>query len=353
MQNNASTDRKLGIALVGLGHYSEEQLAPALQETKLCKLAGLVSGNMAKAKIWAKKYDIPQNNIYLYDHFDEIAYNPMIDIVYVVLPNALHAEFTIRAAKAGKHVICEKPMATTVEDCERMINACRDANVQLSIGYRLHFEPHHLEMIRLSQQEVFGKVKKIKACYCFEVGNSRQWRLDKELAGGGALVDIGIYAIQAARYLSGEDPIYLRAGELKVDIEKFNEVEETLFWRMEFPGNVIAECCASYSEQYDRLRVEATNGWFELSPAYSYKGIKGSTTNGPMNFPEVNQQALQMDDFADSILSKRPNRVPGEEGLRDVRIIQAVYESLLSHEKVLVRHTPASNERTFQNARNL
>ncbi len=173
---------KLGIALVGLGQYSSNQLAPALQETKNCYLAGIVTGTPTKADAWKAKYNIPDKNIYNYDTFDQIADNPDIDIVYVVLPNALHAEYTIRAARAKKDVICEKPMATSVEDGQRMLDACRENGVQLAIGYRLHFDPFHQRVMELGQQQVYGKVKSIRAEDSFDITTSRpnRWRLNKE-----------------------------------------------------------------------------------------------------------------------------------------------------------------------------
>ncbi|MEJ7741040.1 MAG: Gfo/Idh/MocA family oxidoreductase [Chitinophagaceae bacterium] len=150
---------------------------------------------------WKKDYDIPDSHIYNYENFDDIKDNPDIDIVYVVLPNALHAEFVVRAAKAGKHVICEKPMAVTVEECDTMIAACTDAGKMLSIGYRLHFDPHNREMVRLGNEQVFGPILKLRA----ENGMSDTdgWRLNKELAGGGPLMDVGIYCVQGARYTTG------------------------------------------------------------------------------------------------------------------------------------------------------
>src|SRR5688572_16433509 len=187
-QNDTPAKKKLGFALVGLGSLSENQIAPALfQKTKLCKLTGLVSGHPDKAKKWAEKYGVPEKNIYDYKSFDQIKNNPDIDVVYVVLPNSMHAEFTIRAAKAGKHVLCEKPMAISVKECDDMIAACKAAGRQLAIAYRLHFEPNNLEMMRLSREKVFGPVDVIEAAAGFRIGDPTQWRLDKTLAGGGSL----------------------------------------------------------------------------------------------------------------------------------------------------------------------
>jgi predicted dehydrogenase len=331
--SNNLTKRKLGIALVGLGNYCEGQLAPALLETQHCYLAGIVTGTPEKARKWKSQYNIPETNIYNYENFDTISDNPAIDIVYVVLPNSMHAEYTIRSAKAGKHVICEKPMAVSVEDCDRMIAACRDANRMLSIGYRLHFEPHNKEMMRLGQQKEYCDFKKLLAENGMD--GTSGWRLNKKLAGGGPLMDVGIYCVQGVRYTTGMEPVAVRAQEgPKRDIETFKEVEESLSFQLEFPGGFIAECNTSYSEHMNLLRAEVSNGWFELSPAYEYSGIKGRTAEGEMEFPEVNQQALQMDDFAHAIQNNRPTPVPGEMGRQDVKILQAIYQAMRTGERV-------------------
>lgn len=322
------------MALVGLGNYATGQLAPALQQTQRCRLAGIVTGTPAKAREWMERYGIPEGNVYNYQTYDRIADNPEIDIVYVVLPNSMHAEYTIRAAGAGKHVICEKPMAISVQECREMIEACERAGVKLSIGYRLHFEPRHQEMMRLGQQEVYGPVKFVEASFSFRIGDPNQWRLRKALAGGGAMMDIGIYAIQGVRYVTGEEPVWVYAREFKTDPEKFAEVDETIVWQMEFPGGAASASTTSYSAYVNRLYAAAPEGWFSVEPAYSYSGLAGRTSAGPMEFPEVNQQALQMDDFASCILEDRESRVSGQEGLRDMQVIEAIYQSIETGRKV-------------------
>lgn len=330
-----NSKEKTGIAIVGLGTYSTEELAPALQETKHCYLAGIVTGSNEKAEKWKKKYSIPEGNVYNYENFNKISENQDIDIIYVVLPNALHAEFVIRAAQAGKHVICEKPMAVTIEDCDRMINTCREAGRLLSIGYRLHFEPHNQEMMRIGKEKVFGDPLKLIAEH--GMSDTKGWRVDKELAGGGPLMDVGIYCVQACRYTLGMEPVAVTAKEgKKTKPEKFKEVEESLSWEMEFPGGIICECKSSYSEQQNILRLESAKGWAELSPAYKYKGIKGKTSESKMDFPQVNQQALQMDDFALAIKNNRPTPVPGEMGKQDVKILQAIYKAMETGERILI-----------------
>lgn len=321
--------KKLGIALVGLGGYAGGQLAPALQKTKNCYLAGIVTGTPAKADAWSKKYDIPQKNIYNYQTFDEIAKNPDIDIIYVVLPVSMHKEYTIRAAKAGKHVICEKPMALNAADCREMIAACKEANRLLSIGYRLHFEPHNQEAMRLGQKQVLGKVTVIETGNGFVyTGDPNAWRLKKALAGGGGLMDMGIYAIQAARYTLGQEPMAVKATQEKTKPDLFKEVDETVFWELKFPGGQKVTGKSSYNNNWGYLRVTAEKGKFDVEPAYGYDGIDGHVNGKQMNLPNIVQQAAQIDDFATCVQLNKMSRVPGEEGEKDMKVIDAIYRSL-------------------------
>ncbi|WP_375434160.1 Gfo/Idh/MocA family protein [uncultured Hymenobacter sp.] len=336
------TGKQLGVALVGLGGYSSGQLAPALQKTKLCKLAGIVTGTPTKATQWKQQYQIPDQNVYDYKTFDRIADNPAIDIIYIVLPVGLHAEYVERAARAGKHVICEKPMATSAADCRRMITAMQKAGKKFSIGYRLHFEPHNQEMMRLGQQKVLGPIKKMRADNGFRAGGM-SWRLDKELAGGGPLMDMGIYCVQGIIYTKGELPVSVTAKFTpKTDPVLFKEVEAGINWQMQFADGAVADCRTSYAENMNSLlRAEATKGWMELQPAFGYGGLDGRTSQGPMNVENVPQQARQMDDFADCILNNKPTRVPGEMGLRDMQIIEAIYRAAETGQKVSTKDVVA------------
>jgi len=328
-------NKRLGVALLGLGKYATDQLAPALQETTGCYLAGIVTGSPHKATAWKEKYDLPPQNIYSYDNFDNIRSNPDIDIVYVVTPNALHADFVIRAAKAGKHVICEKPMAVSVEEADRMIDACMGAGVSLSVGYRLHFEPYNRQMMKLAATHKYGYVQKIVAKD--GVSDMDGWRLNKQLAGGGALMDLGIYCLQAANYISNKQPIAVTAEQPPAtNPAKFHEVEESVYFRLEYPGGFTAECHCSYTKEMNYLRADANNGWFELEPAFGYAGIKGKTSFGKMNFDAVNQQALEMDSIAAAINKDRASPVPGEMGREDVQVLMAIYEALESGKRVLL-----------------
>lgn len=328
---------KLGIALVGLGSYSGEELAPALQETAHCYLAGIVTGNSKKAEEWKAKYQIPNENVYTYENFDSIKENPDIDIVYVVLPNALHAEYTMRAARAGKHVICEKPMAVSVKECADMIQACQEAGVLLSIGYRLHFEPYNGAMMELHKNGAIGKIRRVTAGHGMDI-EPGVWRLNRALAGGGPLMDVGIYCVQAAIYTTGEEPIAVTAKEgEKTDLSRFGEVEQSITWTMEFPSGAIAECESSYAKGSNYLKAEGTSGWMKLEPAFKYEGIKGQGDKGEVNLPQVNQQAVQMDEFALCVKKGQPSKVPGEMGLRDLRILMAIYEAARTGRRVEIK----------------
>mgnify|MGYP006291558243 CR=1 FL=1 len=320
-------DEQIGYALVGLGSLSTGQLAPAFESTNRCYLAGIVTGTPAKARVWQERYDIPDANVYDYETYDRIADNDEIDVVYIVLPNAMHAEYTIRGAEAGKHVLCEKPMATSSAACHQMIDACRSADRKLAIGYRLHFEPYNQALMRMGREAEFGPVKMMEASFAFPIGDPNQWRLDRTLAGGGPLMDVGIYAVNAARYVNGEEPVSVTAQSVKTDPEKFDEVEETLFWQLRFPNGAVAASSTSYNASVNRLYFSARGGWAELEPAYSYGGLSGRTHEGALDFADIDQFAAEMDAFARCIQEDRESRVPGEEGLRDLEVMEAIYEA--------------------------
>lgn len=329
---SAAPSKKIGFALCGLGNLSTHQLAPALQKTQFCRLTGIVSGHPAKAEQWKAQYNIPDKNIYNYDNLGTMADNPDIDVVYVVTPNGLHADHTIKAARAGKHVLCEKPMEISVDRCRRMIDECNKAGRQLGIGYRLHFEPNNLECVRLAREKVFGELKMIEAGFGGRMNDPNAWRFNPKLSGGGCLVDVGIYALQAARYLSGEEPIEVSAITTVTDPAMFREIEESIVWQMKFPGGLVAQCASTYHfPGMCRFTAFGANGWFELNPAFNYSGIQGRRSDGEaIALPQIDQFAAEMDDFAQCILNNRPTRVPGEEGLRDVKIMTAIYQSARS-----------------------
>lgn len=327
----------LRVAIMGLGSYGT-RVAEAMRDCKRAKLTGVISGTPSKVKDWQKKYDIPEKNCYNYENFDAIRNNPDIDAVYIITPNALHKEEAIRVAKAGKHVICEKPMSINAADGQQMVDACKKANVKLLIGYRMHLEANTLEIVRMRNEGEFGKVLFFQGLSGFRIGNPNQWRLDRKLAGGGAMMDIGIYSINGARYMIGEEPMWVTAQETKTDPVKFKEgVDETIMFQLGFPGGAVASCLSTYSmNNLDRFFLNGEKGYAELQPATGYGPIKGRTHKGELNNPHITHQTVQMDEMAGMILENKKPLIPldGEEGLRDLKIIDAIYKAVREGRKV-------------------
>lgn len=335
---NVFEKRKVNIALCGLGRYANV-LKGALSASQFCRLAGIVTGTPAKAAQWTKEAGIPNRNSYTYQNFDQLINNPDIDLVYITLPNGLHKEFTLRAAKAGKHVIVEKPMAFTAQDCQEMIDACHRAGVQLAVGYRLHYDPHHIELKRLGQHKVFGQVRLIEASLGYRLAGipPDDWHLQKAIAGGGPLMNLGVYCVQSSRYVLGEEPIAVTAQFGPVTLpELFKEVEENITWQLYFPSGAICTSSCTSNCNIDRFYASADEGYFELAPALSYGPFKGRTSQAAFNFPVVNQQAAQLDDIAKHILSNKPlpAHIAGEEGRKDMRVIEGIYQAAASGKKV-------------------
>jgi glucose-fructose oxidoreductase len=338
-QGQMPSPKKLGIALCGLGSYARGQLGPALKLTQHCHLAGVITGSKEKGMQWAKEYGFPEKNIYHYDTMQQLADNPDIDIVYIVTPNALHAPNTIAAAKAGKHVICEKPMALNAVECDTMIAACKAANVRLSIGYRLHFEPNTQELKRLAKDKDFGVFMKMSGGNGFRMAR-KVWRADFKLSGGGPLMDMGIYSVQAA-CMAADDAscVAVTAKEHpKTRPEIFSDVEEGLDYTLEFSNGAKAELVTTYNASIGKFRADGDKGWIALEPAHSYRGIKAVTSRGPLEVRQIeSQQAAQMDDFALCVREKRESIVGGPMGRRDMLIVDAIYEAAKTGKRTRVK----------------
>jgi glucose-fructose oxidoreductase len=336
---SASSFKKdhLGVALVGLGYYSTDLLAPALQQTKNCYLAGIVTGTPSKAETWKAKYNIPDKNIYNYQTFDQIANNDDIDVVYVVLPPSMHKEYVIRAANAGKQVWCEKPMALTENECRDMIDACNKNKKSLAIGYRLHHEPNTQEYRRIIKQKLLGNVKKVDCAAGYRENRTDHWKQKKEM-GGGVLYDMGVYAIQGARLGTNIEPVSIVSAQTSTTRPEIYKdgLDETTIAQLEFPGGVIANIKTSFGENVNFLNILCEKGEIKMAPYSAYSGVKGSSPLGEINFPYTVpwQQAKQMDDDALAIMNGKPMLVPGEEGLRDIRIVEAIYKSAATMQAV-------------------
>ncbi|GAO41607.1 Gfo/Idh/MocA family protein [Flavihumibacter petaseus] len=329
--------RPLNVAIMGLGGYGT-MVANAMRACKKAKLNGVISGTPSKISDWQTRYRIPEKNCYNYDNFDNIASNPDIDAVYVITPNGLHKDQVIRVAKAGKHVICEKPMAVNAKEGQEMVDACKKANVKLLVGYRMHFEPKTLEIIRLRKAGELGKIMFFQGLSGFTIGDPKQWRLNKALAGGGSLMDIGIYAVNGARYMVGEEPVWVTAEETKTDPVKFAEgVDETIQFQFGFPSGAIASCLSSYNISYlDRFFLSGDKGFGELYPATGYGPIMGRTNKGELSFLHVTHQTVQMEEMADIILNGKTPIVPvdGEEAVKDLKIMDAIYLAAKTGKKI-------------------
>jgi len=329
--------RVLRVAIMGLGGYGT-RVAEAMKACTKAKLVGVISGTPSKVKDWQTKYNIPEKNCYDYQNFDQVKNNPDIDAIYVTTPNALHHDQVIRIAKAGKHAICEKPMALNAKEGQEMVDACKKANVKLLVGYRMHFEPRTLEVIRMRNAGDFGKIMFFQGQCGFKIGDPTQWRLNKALAGGGSMMDIGIYAINGARYMVGEEPVWVTAQETKTDPVKFKEgVDETIQFQMGFPSGAVASCLSSYNINHlDRFFMSGDKGFAEMQPSTGYGPIKGRTHQGELTQPVTTHQTVQMDEMATIIFeNKQPVvSVNGEEGVKDLKIIDAIYEAVRTGKKI-------------------
>ncbi|WP_298577665.1 Gfo/Idh/MocA family oxidoreductase [uncultured Luteimonas sp.] len=326
-------ERKLGVALVGLGYYAGHLLAPALQLTRHCRLAGLVSGTPAKLEEWQRKYAIADANVYSYDDFHRIADNPDIDVVYIATPNHVHKSLTEVAANAGKHVWCEKPMAMNAAEGEAMIRACRDNRVQLAVGYRMQHEPNTRRFMAMAKERPFGRIIKLRAdagWFGWRDGADGAWRLDPA-RGGGAMYDMGVYCINAARYCTGMEPVAVQAWDETARRDLFKGVDETTRFRLEFPDDIVADCVTSFGRELNTLQVDCERGWYTMSPFQGYEGNQGRASDGTVFEPQLGarprMQAEQMDNDAQSILQGTAPRAPGEEGLADLRVVDAAFAS--------------------------
>ena len=331
----SAEDRKIGYCIVGLGRISMQHFMPAVKMSSKSRVVALVSGHRDKAERMAAEYSVPSGSIYNYENCDAIAKNPDIDAVYIALPNSMHAEYTVRAAKAGKHVLCEKPMATCVEDSRVMIQACETAHKKLMIAYRCQYEPANVRAAQLIREGRLGSVQSIESAFGFPIP-PKEWRLDKKLAGGGPLIDVGIYCLNASRYLTGEEPVEVKGYSSVVDQDgRFAQVEETLSWTAKFPGGALASGTCTYGSQMrGYFRVRGSRGTVLVEPAFNYDKPcllayfdGGETLELAPDEPDPTQFLREADHMADCILQNKGPKTPGQEGLRDMELMAQIYRS--------------------------
>lgn len=332
-------DRKIGYCVIGLGRIANHFIA-GVQASSTSRITGLVSGHRDKAEQFAARLGVPKTSIYNYEDMDRMRDDKAINAVYVALPNSMHAEYTIRSAKAGKHVFCEKPMSTSVSDAEKMIAACKDANKKLMIAYRLQYEPTNLRAIELIRQGALGKVQVIESANGF-YENAGEWRLNRALSGGGPLMDVGIYCLNATRYLTGEEPQDFAAFVSTIDHDgRFDTVEENTVWTTKFPSGIVASCSTTYgAPMRGYYRVYGSKGWLEVG-TFNYEGLRlqANYHSGERGSPatvldELNterdpkQFTRETDHFTECILQNKTPKTPGEEGLRDMKYMQRIYKA--------------------------
>jgi predicted dehydrogenase len=334
MPSFAQAQQPVRFAAVGLGQISDIFMK-AVSQSKKCKMTGLVSGHVKeKTPKYVSMYGVGEKSIYNYENFDEMAHNPDIDAVYIGLPNSMHAEYTIRAAKAGKHVLCEKPMAISSAECRAMIDACKQANVKLMIAYRVHYDPIWLRVKELARSGAIGDMQGFQGGFYgnFKAG---QWRLDRKFSGGGSLMDLGVYPLNAIRWISEEEPVSF-AAQISTPSpgSKFASVEESVEFNFRMPSGILASAGSSYGiKGEDYLTIYGSEGHLRVQPAYGYQGVrfKGETKTGAIDETSKGvmpyQFTLEADHLADCIRNNTEPWTSGEEGFKDLVAIEGIYKA--------------------------
>lgn len=360
---NAEPDRRIGYAIVGLGRLSLNQILPALSASKYSRVVALVSGDREKASKVARQYGVRESAIYDYTTYEKLADNPEVQVIYLVLPNSMHAEYTVRAAAMGKHVLCEKPMAISSAECQQMIDACKKAQRLLMIAYRSQYEPMDRMIAKWVKEKRLGPLREFIAGNSQNAGDPTQWRLKRALAGGGPLPDVGIYCLNAARFLSNEEPNEVIASTYRpTDDPRFKEVEQSVHFVLRFPSGLTATCMASYASHESRFfRLQGAKGWAEMNPAFGYNGlqlrrgelIEGKNATTQIGIDPVDQFAREIDHMSLCVVRGQTPHTPGEEGLQDQKIVEAIYESARTGRAVKIAapsgptRGPAPDEENF------
>jgi glucose-fructose oxidoreductase len=315
---------------VGLGHIAQVAVLPAFEHAKKnSRLTALVSDDPTKLKQLSRRYDVPY--CYSYRQYDQCLHEGHIDAVYIALPNSLHCDFAVRAAQAGIHVLCEKPMAVTEQECRRMIQAADGGDAKLMIAYRLHFEEANMNTVELAKSGKLGTLRFFNSVFTMQVREDNI-RVEAEL-GGGSLYDIGVYCINAARYVFQANPTKVSAFMVKGSDRRFREVDEMTTAWLEFPGHRLATFMCSFgAADISAYEVVGTKGHVRVDPAYEYVGELEQTIvlNGKSRsrrYESRDQFAPELLYFSDCILNDRDPEPSGLEGLIDVAIIQALYRS--------------------------
>jgi len=336
---------KVGFAVVGLGTIARVAILPAFANSKRAKLIAVVSREKEKAARLAREFGA--SHAYSLPNYSECLGNDKIQAVYIATPQGEHAPRATAAARAGKHVLCEKPLAATFEQASRMVRACRQHKVMLMTAYRKYFEPASRYMKRLIAEGALGRLDVIHTAFSelYRPQHSPAWLINKKLSGGGPLTDLGVYCINTGRWLAGEQPVEASAREWRHNKKRFRSVEEGVAFSLHFPSGLVMQAATTYSAAISSfLYVQGEKGWLSLSPAFTFEDarrltgkIGGRTID--RTFPVLDEFALELDAFARAIQTGIPVEPDGEQGKIDVAIIRAVYESARNGKMVRIRYT--------------
>jgi predicted dehydrogenase len=338
--------REIRYAVVGLGHISQVALLPAFKNAKNSVLAALVSDDDKKRKDLAKRYRLNPASTYSYEEYDQCLKSGGIDAVYIGLPNQLHCEYTVRAASAGVHVLCEKPMAVDEKECERMIAACEESKTKLMIAYRLHFEEANLEAVKIASSGQLGDLRIFSSVFSQQVDEDNVRATEPESRGGGSLYDMGVYCINASRYLFRDEPIEVTAVSANDGEIRFRQSAEMTTAILRFPEERLAVFTSSFGAvKTSEYSLIGTKGRLRLSPAYdysvplAYELVIGDHKPKPKRkkFAKHDQFGAELEYFSDCILRDREPEPSGVEGLADIRVIQAILQSAKARKPVQLR----------------
>ena len=338
---------KVRYAVVGLGHIAQVAVLPAFKTARKSELYALVSGDPEKLRKLGKKYSL--EHLYPYEEYSRALSN--VDAVYLALPNHLHREYAVRAAAAGVHVLCEKPMAPTTQDCREMIEAANRNHVKLMVAYRLHFEAGNLEAIKLTKNGKLGDVRFFSSEFAQQVAEENVRITEPVPQGGGPLYDMGVYCINAARYLFRAEPLEVCALAESGKDRRFQRVEEMVSAVLRFPGERLATFTCSFgAADVSRYTVMGSKGMLRADPAYEYaEGIRLEVTidgkKRMRSFPKRDQFAAELTYFSNCILQDKQPEPSGLEGLADVRVIEAIYHSIRTRRTVAIPQLTGEKKR--------
>jgi predicted dehydrogenase len=343
-----ASGKRIGYAVVGLGFIAEVSVLPAFRHSKKCKLVALASHDQKRAQQLGKKFGVDAKACFSYENYDQCLSHPGVDAVFIASVNGAHADQTTRAAAAGKHVLCEKPLANTVTECRRMVEACKQNDVYLMTAYRKYFEPGSIELKKLITGGKLGRLRHMFSSYTEFVDplKAKRWQLNRELAGGGSLMDIGIYCVNTMRWLAGTDPLEATAHSWTDDPKRFGDVEDSIAFRLTHPEGLVCQGTSSYSSRAASfVQVHGEKGWAALNPAFAFEEerrlfgkIQGRWFE--QKFKVIDEFVLELDHFADCIRRERKPKPDGMEGLRDIATIQAIYQSARENRTVAVASSP-------------